>query len=205
MRTFELFGARSHAAAVLIGGAALLAGLGAAAHAQNSGSAQMSRLQLSGKEPIQIESDKLEVRQNENMAIFSGNVSATQGKSLLKAGQMKVFYAKDPKADTKEGGTSAAGMGSSGIDRLEVDGKVYLKSDTQVATGDTGVFDMKSEVLVLSGGQVVLSDGDNVLMGCKLTVQMRSGQAQVEGCNKGGSGGRVIMSITPDGSSSSSN
>jgi lipopolysaccharide export system protein LptA len=145
----------------------------------------ISGLKLSGDQPIQIESDKLEVREADNLAIFSGNVSVVQGPTLLKSGRMTVFYAKD-------GGSAATG--SSSIERLEVDGKVYVKSDTQVATGDRGVFDMKTEVLVLSGSEVVLSEGKNVLVGCKLTVQMKSGQAQVEGCRKG----RVMMSITPE-------
>ena len=58
--------------------------------------------------------------------------------------------------------------------------------DNQVATGDNGTFDMKTEMLVLSGKEVVLSEGNNVLVGCKLTVDMKTGQAQVDGC-----GGRV--------------
>jgi len=146
-------------------------------------------LKLSGDQPIQIEGDKLEVREADNLAIFSGNVNVVQGPTVLKSGRMTVFYAKD-------GGSAATG--SSSIDRLEVDGKVYVKSESQVATGDRGVFDMKTEVLVLSGSKVVLSEGENVLVGCKLTVQMKSGQAQVEGCKSGQSGsGRVQMSITP--------
>ena len=146
-------------------------------------------LKLSGDEPIQIESDKLEVREAENLAIFSGNVNVVQGPTVLKSGRMTVFYARD-------GGSAATG--SSSIDRLEVDGKVYVKSENQVATGDRGVFNMKTEILVLSGSKVVLSEGENVLVGCKLTVQMKSGQAQVEGCKSGQSGsGRVQMSITP--------
>ena len=80
----------------------------------------------------------------------------------------------------------SATTGSANIDRLEVDGKVYVKSETQVATGDKGTFDMKTEILTLSGKEVVLSEGSNVLTGCKLTVDMKSGLAQVEGC-----GGRV--------------
>ena len=116
----------------------------------------------------------------------TGNVSVTQGPTLLKSGTMTVFYAKD-------GGSAATG--SSNIERLEVDGKVYVKSDRQVATGDKGTFDMKTEVLVLSGNEVVLSEGSNVLRGCKLTVQMKSGQAQVDGCTK--AGGRVQMKLDP--------
>jgi lipopolysaccharide export system protein LptA len=57
---------------------------------------------------------------------------------------------------------------------------------------------MKKEVLVLTGKKVVLTDGPNVLVGCKLTVQMKTGEAKVDGCKKGESGsGRVMMSITP--------
>jgi len=150
---------------------------------------QMPGLQLSGNEPIQIESDKLEVQQNENKAIFSGNVAVVQGKSLLKAGKLTVFYAK---------GSNTTTTGSTNIDRLDAEDTVYVKSDTQVATGDKGTFDMKNEVLVLTGKKVVLTDGPNALMGCKLTVQMKSGEAQFEGCpGPNGEAGRVIMSLTP--------
>jgi len=160
---------------------------------------RLQGLSLSGKDPIQIESDKLEVHEADNVAIFSGNVTVVQGPTLLKAGKMTVYYIKDG----KEGGGSAA-TGSANIDRLEVDDKVYVKSNTQVATGDRGTFDMKSEVLVLSGKEVVLSEGTNVLVGCKLTVQMKSGEAQVDGCKKGSDAGsgRVMMSITPNSASS---
>jgi len=157
--------------------------------AQESTQSRLSGLNLSGKEPIQIESDKLEVRESENMAIFSGNVTVVQGPTLLKSGKMTVYYAKD-------GGSAATG--SANIDKLEVEDKVYVKSNTQVATGDRGTFDMKTEILVLSGNEVVMSDGPNVLVGCKLTVQMKTGEANVDGCKKGDSGnGRVMMSITP--------
>jgi lipopolysaccharide export system protein LptA len=165
----------------------------APALAQSKATSQLSGLKLSGDKPIQIESDKLEVRQADSVAVFTGNVSVVQGPTVLKAGKMTVYYVKDAGAAAK--GVEAAGAamtGSANIDRLEVDNKVYIKSDDQVATGDRGTFDMKTEVLVLSGGKVVLSQGDNVLVGCKLTVQMKSGLAQVDAC-----GGRVMMSITP--------
>lgn len=154
---------------------------------------RMSGLQISGDEPIQIESDRLEVRENENMAIFSGNVSVVQGPTLMRAGTMTVYYARDA-----QGGGSAAAGASAGIDRLEIEGKVYVKSDNQVATGDRASVDMVNEVLVMSGSEVVLSEGENVIVGCKLTVQMGSGRAQLEGCaGAGGSGGRVRMLLQP--------
>jgi lipopolysaccharide export system protein LptA len=168
--------------------AVLYQGCGGAFAQQGTVESRLTGLRLNGDEPIEIESDKLEVRENENKAIFTGNVNVTQGPTIMKSGTMTVYYAKD-------GGSAATG--SSNIERLEVDGKVYVRSDKQVATGDKGTFDMKTEVLVLSGSEVVLSEGKNVLRGCKLTVQMKSGQAQVDGCSKGGGSGRVQMKIEP--------
>jgi lipopolysaccharide export system protein LptA len=145
-----------------------------------------SGLKMSGKDPIQIESDKLEVREKENMAIFSGNVVVAQGTTVLKAGKLTVYYVP---------GSGVASTGSSAIDHLEVEDTVYVKSDDQIATGDKGSFDMKSEMLVLTGEKVVLTQGDNVLVGCKLTVDMKVNQANFEGCAK--SGGRVSTLLSP--------
>ncbi|TGV86582.1 LPS ABC transporter substrate-binding protein LptA, partial [Mesorhizobium sp. M2D.F.Ca.ET.145.01.1.1] len=58
--------------------------------AQSSAASQVSGLKLAGDKPIQIESDKLEVRQAENVAIFTGNVTVVQGPTLMKAGKMMV-------------------------------------------------------------------------------------------------------------------
>lgn len=170
--------------------------------AQSGATSQVSGLKLAGDKPIQIESDKLEVRQADSLAIFTGNVSVVQGPTLMKAGKMLVYYVKDPNAAAK--GTEAAGAamtGSANIDHLEISDKVYIKSDAQIATGDQGSFDMKSQVLVLSGKKVVLSQNDNVLVGCKLVVQMKTGLAQVDPC----AGQRVQMSITPPPKSGATN
>jgi lipopolysaccharide export system protein LptA len=154
------------------------------------GQERATGIRLSGEEPIQIESDRLEVRENDNQAIFTGNVSVVQGTTLLKSGRMTVHY-------TQDGGSATTG--SADIERLEVDGKVYVKSDGQEATGDRGTFEMATEVLVLTGEKVVLTEGPNVVVGCKLTVQMRTGQAQLDGCGGNGSqgGGRIRMLLQP--------
>lgn len=149
----------------------------------------MTGLKLSGDKPIQIESDKLEVRREENIAVFSGNVSVVQGPTLMKSTRMVVHY-------TKEG--AAAAPASSGIESLEVDGKVYVKSDDQVATSDAAKFDMKSEVLVMTGKQVVLTQGDNIAVGCTLTVYMKTGRAVLDSCDDKSGSGRIKILITPN-------
>lgn len=166
--------------------AALLAVAASGAFAQEAG--RLTGLKLEGDKPIQIESDQLEVRESEGIAIFTGNVAVVQGPMLMRSGKMTVYYAKN-------GGSAATG--SANIDRLEVENKVYVRSESQVATADFGSFDMKTEVLVLSGKEVVLSEGDNVVVGCKLTVRMATGLANIDGCAGSEGGGRVKMLLKP--------
>jgi lipopolysaccharide export system protein LptA len=169
--------------------AALLLLAGPALAQQTSGN--FTGLKLSGDQPIQIESDKLEVRDAEATAVFTGNVNVVQGDTTLKAGKMVVRYKKK---EGEENSTSAM-PGAGAIEHIEVDGKVYVKSKNQVATGDAGTFDMGSEIMTLTGREVVLTEGPNVVVGCKLTVEMRTGAAKLDGCGSGS--GRVKMLLTP--------
>lgn len=51
---------------------------------------------------------------------------------------------------------------------------------------------MKTEVVELTGDRVVLSEGKNVFVGCKLTVYMKTGEAKLESCGK-----RVRIQLDP--------
>ena len=151
--------------------------------------ATSTAFQLSADEPVQIEADRLDVRDSEGKAVFVGNVEVVQGEISLRAGQMTVSYAREGGA---EKGT-AGGLGSAGnIRRIDATGGVVVRSGEQVATGDRGTFDMASETVTLTGDEVVLSDAGNVIRGCKLTIAMASGNADVEPC---GDGGRVQVLI----------
>lgn len=168
-------------------GAALMAGavalsLTVTAQAQETKS-KMEGLKLSNDQPIQIESDKLEIREQENLAHFTGNVKVVQGTTTLQAGNMTIYY--------KGKGTSVA-SGDADIDRILVTDKVYLSSGTQQATADSGSFDMASQTFILKGDKVVLSEGQNVFVGCQLTVLMASGEAKLDSC-----GGRVQIQLDP--------
>lgn len=146
-------------------------------------SSQMEGLKLSNDKPIQIESDQLEIKEQEKTAVFKGNVSVLQGTTSLKAGNMVVHY--------KSGGQSMT-AGNTDIERIDLSEGVLLNSGTQQATGDTGSFEMASQVFILQGKQVVLSDQDNVFIGCKLTVHANTGEAHLEAC-----GGRVRIQLDP--------
>lgn len=161
----------------------LLAAVGAASGAfAQAGGQSGPGFRFGGDGPIEIESDRLEVRDQENLAIFTGNVQLIQDKLLLKTVKMTVHY--------KSG--AGGGTDNTEIDRMEAEGKVYIKQNDQVATGDQGTYDMNTGILVLTGKEVVLTQGDNVVVGCKLVSNSKSGQSQLDGCGKDG-GGRVKM------------
>lgn len=170
--------------------------------AQGADSSAVNGLKLSNsKAPVKIDADKLEMRDKEGVAIFTGNVSVAQGDALLKAGLMTVYYNKAKKDDGETAAPASSGgvggLDSSSIDHIDISGKVYLKSGTQVATGDTGRYDAKNQIMVLQGQKVVLTDGDNVVTGCKLTAHLDTGRANVESCRSKSSKGRVSIIMAP--------
>ena len=166
-------------------------------------STTMSGMKLSNDQPIQIESDKLEIHDQEHTALFTGNVKVVQGTTTMQSGKMTVYY-KDKAAKPAADGAQPAAQpeqsaslasGSADIDKILVTDKVLLTSGTQTATADDGNFDMASQTFILTadeGNKVILSDGPNVFTGCKLTVHMQTGQAELESC-----GGRVQIQLDP--------
>ncbi len=177
---------RSAPCAMLV--ACLLAGSAATAAAQTTES-RMEGLNLSSDKPIQIASDKLEVEDKDGTAVFTGNVQVVQGDTLMRSNVMTVHYEK---RQPKEGDNAAAGSetavspgANSQIERIEVDGNVYIKSGKQEARAQSGVFNMKTEIMELFGSKddkVVLTEDNNVFTGCKLTVYMKNSNALLDSC-----------------------
>jgi len=160
---------------------------------------QMNGLKLDSNKPIQIESDKLEIHDQEHKADFTGKVKVAQGTTTLEAGHMTVFYKAQPDgskapADGSKPDAAAPSIssGNADIDHIIVTDKVFLSSGTQTATADDGSFDMAKQLFILKGDKVVLTDGPNVFTGCQLTVEMQTGHAQLDSC-----GGRVQIQLDP--------
>ncbi|NEI68447.1 LPS ABC transporter substrate-binding protein LptA [Rhizobium lusitanum] len=179
-----------------------LAFFAAAEAGAQSTTSSMPGLALSSDQPIQIESDKLEIHDQESQAVFTGNVKVVQGTTTMQAGKMTVFYKKKQPADAKQADNPVAKAakeqnqslvsGDANIDHILVTDKVYLVSGTQTATAEDGSFDMANQLAILKGKKVVLTDGPNVFTGCQLTVHMATGEAQLDSC-----GGRVQIQLDP--------
>lgn len=131
---------------------------------------------LSGDGPVQVDGDRLEVLEDQGLAIFEGNVRVVQGDTVLRTGRLVIHYVRS------EGANAGAMSSASQIDRLEASNGVNIQSGNRVATGEAGTYDMGTEVLTLTGERVTLSEDGNVATGCRLTVDMRSSRSTLEGC-----------------------
>ena len=143
-------------------------------------------------QPIQIEAAALEMRDKKKEATFSGNVKVVQGDTTMTSKTLVVFYDSTPApaatpAATSKAATKSAPIqsatpgpgGSSSIRRLEARGGVVVTQKDQVVTGETAVFETKTNLITMLGG-VVLTQGKNVLRGDRLMVDMTTGVSRVE-------------------------
>lgn len=145
-------------------------------------------------QPIEISADNLEVRQNDGVAVFTGNVDAIQGTMRLRTDKLNVHYRQTGQG--ADGGNAAQGN----ISRLDAIGNVFVSSPTETAQGETGVYDVERKTIVLTGS-VLLTRGKNVLRGSRLVMNLATGVSRVESARTSTgttSGGRVKAVIFPE-------
>ncbi|HKL06171.1 MAG TPA: LptA/OstA family protein [Roseovarius sp.] len=114
--------------------------------------------------PVEVTAETLDVNQTDNTAVFTGNVVIGQGEMRLSAPRVLVVY----KAD------------QSGIQRLEARGGVTIVSGQDAAEGseadyniDSGIIELRGDVLLVQGPQALTSD--------KMLVDTRAGTARMTG------------------------
>lgn len=167
-----------------------------AAFAASSNSASQSGFGTSSKEPIQIDADSLEVLDQEQRAVYQGNVIVKQGQTTMKAAKVTVYY--DRRGSTPLGAKAAAAPQATmnentALRKVEAEGGVAVFSQDQVATGDRAVYDRATDIVTLTGN-VTLSKGKNVTRGQRLVFNVGTGIATMAA----GAGGRVSSSFTPN-------
>ena len=141
-------------------------------------------------EPVHIDAATLEVRDKDKVATFSGNVHVKQGDTDMRCKSLVVFYEQDdvkpaaPKGGKPMQQAEPGPGGNQKIKKLEARGGVIVTQKEQTATGDLGLFDMPSNTVTLTGN-VVMTQGKNVLRGDKLIVDLTSGVSRVESAKNG--------------------
>ncbi|WP_347265704.1 lipopolysaccharide transport periplasmic protein LptA [Paracoccus sp. (in: a-proteobacteria)] len=138
-----------------------LALTGGAALAQNRGFGSAQDI----GQPVEVTAETLAVDQKTGTAVFSGNVLIGQGEMRLSADRVSVTYAQ---GDQRR------------ISALKAEGNVTLVSGGDAAEAGTADYDVESGHVVLSG-DVLLTQGGNVLAGDRVTVDLASGTASASG------------------------
>lgn len=163
--------------------AVFLAALGLGAPALGQGMGALGGFRQNPNLPIEIAADSLEVRQTEQRAVFAGGVDARQGELRLQAQRVEVVYAGD-------GGAGAASAGGA-IRSLRAEGDVFITNGAETAQGNWAEYDVAGGV-ALMGDDVILTQGESVIRGPRLRIDLNSGQARLEG-------GRVQTLFRPEG------
>ncbi|MGH1354153.1 MAG: lipopolysaccharide transport periplasmic protein LptA [Thalassovita sp.] len=115
-------------------------------------------------QPVQVQADSLSVNQKDGQATFLGNVAISQGEMLLSADKVFVTYHED----------------GDGIQSLQASGGVTLVNGPDAAEAQQADYDIDRATVILTGG-VLMTQGQNVISGEKVTINLDTGTAQVGG------------------------
>lgn len=114
--------------------------------------------------PVEVTSESLNVNQNDNTAVFEGDVVVAQGAMRLAAPRVLVVYLED----------------QSGIERLEATGGVTLVSGEDAAEAARADYNITTGMIELRG-DVLLVQGENAITGDEMLVDTAAGTARVTG------------------------
>ena len=118
--------------------------------------------------PVNFGADHIELADKANRATLSGNVQVTQAEMTINAARMQVAY------------TGQVVGGSPQISRIDASGGVIVRRPDQTATGKFGIYDLTRRVVTMLGG-VSLKQGTNTVNGARLSINLDTGRAVIDG------------------------
>lgn len=163
-----------------ISAAAVAAMVGGIAYAQEGISALKGH---NSRAPIDLSADRAEAQDRADRAVFSGNVVVRQDNLTLRTARMTLAYANNGGID---------------INRIDASGGVTVVSPSETAKGDFAVYDLDKGLITMVGN-VRLDRGGSFLSGGRLTLDLNTGRAVMDGGLRGvnqNGGGRVTGRFT---------
>ena len=149
---------------------ALLAfALAPAALSAQGANVSLGGLAFDNSAPIEVSADALSVDPEDGSAVFEGNVVVAQAELRLVAEFIRVEYATD-----EEGNRTPS------IGRVSATGGVTFVNGPDAAEASEAVYSVADSSLVLSG-DVLLTQGQNVVAGDVLQVDLERGTGRIEG------------------------
>lgn len=128
--------------------------------------------------------DGIKIDQLKQTIIAFQNVVVTQRNQKIIADKMILYYRKDVPA------------GESKVEKIVALGHVVATNTTQKITGNEGVYNPDTSMIVMSG-DVVLTQGNNVANGDKVSLNLLTGVNSLTATPKEGKKGRVKGTLIP--------
>jgi lipopolysaccharide export system protein LptA len=120
---------------------------------------------------VDIEASEMEILETDKRAIFRGDVVAKRPGDTIRCAEMIVFYVDVKQAD---------GTSSTEVDKLDCKSTVTITTATQTITGDLAVFQLRRDLLDVTGNVKVVQ-GKTVIRGPHLTVDLKSKRTKMTG------------------------
>ena len=131
--------------------------------------------------PLSIEADQgVEWRRKEQIYIARGNATARQGKTSIRADELKAHYRKSEKNKTQ-------------IWKFTATGKVDIKTEKETASGESAVYTVDTGVFVLLGRNLKLANRSQTITATdRIEYRSKDGRAYVIGNAKVVDGEKII-------------
>ena len=120
---------------------------------------------------IEISSEVMEWKREENIAIALGDAKAIQGKRILSADKIVVYF--NSSKDVKK------------IFKLEASGKVKFANKEQLARGDNATYFVDNETIIMKGN-VRLEREESLMLGEELSIDLKNNTSKLISSNKSG-------------------
>ena len=144
-----------------------------------------------GNGPIDISANGLELVDAQHLAIWRGDVDALQGQNRLRADVVNIYFTGKPSAGGSGSEGASPGRNWGKVDHMVADGHVYFVTPQQNARGDHALYELGPDTVTLTG-DVVVVQGQSVIHGQKLVIDVHSGHAtMVSAADARTSAGRV--------------
>lgn len=127
--------------------------------------------------PIDFGADHIELQDKANRAILTGNVAVRQAEMTLTAARMTVAY------------TGQITDGSPQVSRLDASGDVVVTRPDQTARSRYAIYDINRRVVTMLGGVTLRQSNGNVVNGGRLTINLDTNRAVIDGSSVAGGGG----------------
>jgi lipopolysaccharide transport protein LptA/LPS export ABC transporter protein LptC len=165
--------------------------------AQSQGIAFGASFKTDPGAPVVIDAARLDVDDAVKQAVFTGDVHAVQGDFVIRAAEITASYSGSAGLNGASAATEPNKQSAAQLTRIKARTKVKVTSkDGQAATGDWADFDPKANTATL-GGDVVLTQGKNIIRGTKLVIDMTTGETVVQ--TEGVTARDTEPTVAPDG------